>query len=119
MDNANKIISFVLGLVVVIVFLAVVTGRFNLKSLVFLPLAKTNAKPTPTTLPKKSIISSVEIPNTQNGKKEETSYKPYNQETNAGGLNSIPKTGAPTIFIPIAISSLLGGIFLKKQSRKN
>ncbi|MBI2641720.1 hypothetical protein HYW87_03960, partial [Candidatus Roizmanbacteria bacterium] len=32
MDNFNKILSFVLGLVVVIVFIAVITGRLNLRN---------------------------------------------------------------------------------------
>ena len=32
MDSFNKVISFVLGLVVVLVFFAVVTGKINLKA---------------------------------------------------------------------------------------
>lgn len=32
MDSFNKIISFVLGLVVVLVFFAVITGRINFKN---------------------------------------------------------------------------------------
>ncbi|PJA55225.1 hypothetical protein CO165_04710, partial [Candidatus Roizmanbacteria bacterium CG_4_9_14_3_um_filter_33_18] len=32
MDSFNKVISFVLGLIVVLVFFAVVTGKINLKS---------------------------------------------------------------------------------------
>jgi len=113
MDSANRIISFVLGLVVVTVFLAVITGKFKLNSLAFLPFAaKTTITPTPTPTPKTTVISSVSVPSS---KEENAIYQPYNQKTT--NLKSIPNTGAPTILLPIAISSFLGGIFLKKKGK--
>ena len=119
MDSANKVISFVLGLVVVIVFLAVITGRFKLKSIASLPFVS-KTTPTPTVTSKGKIISSVTVPgtttqNTGVSSNPNSNYKPYNTISNNGNLKSIPSTGEPTILLSIALSSLLGGIYLKKK----
>lgn len=128
MDNANKIISFVLGLVVVIVFLAVLTGKFKLSSLGFLSnKAKTSVTPTVTPTPKTTAISSVsESSGSQTAQSNAPAKVPVSTTTNTNGANTvytnntsniktIPNTGAPTILLPIIFSSLFGGIFLKKK----
>ncbi len=124
MDSFNKVISFVLGLVVVLVFFAVVTGKINLKSKTsstantntvisptpvkkntggfFSFLKKVSPTPTPTQKP----LSSITISNAENNTYKNTSPK------------SIPSAGLPTIFIPILFSGLAGGSFLRKVGKK-
>lgn len=115
MDNTNKIISFVLGLIVVVVFLIIITGRLNLKKINFLPLSKATptAKLTPTPTPKFTSLNPGSSQNYNNnygsGSAGSGTYSPYN------GMTTIPATGAPTILLPVALSSLLGGIFLRRK----
>lgn len=99
MDSFNKVISFVLGLVVVLVFLAVVTGKLNLKGK---STSTSNITPTPTQKP-----SSVTI-NTNTNENNVYSSTP----------KSIPATGLPTLFIPMLLSGLVGGNFLRKSGKK-
>ena len=126
MDSFNKVISFVLGLVVVLVFLAVITGKLNLKgkptsTSIITPTStqKSNSglfgffnksipTPTPTQKP-----SSVTI-NTN----ESTVYKQYNQTSSSTTPKSIPATGLPTLFILVLLSGLVGGNFLRKTDKK-
>lgn len=106
MENFNKIFSFVLGLVVVVVFLAVLTGKIDLKKRFFdgngvlsnINKNKNTATPTPT-------ASYVKI-------KTETAIKTNQYQTQA---KEIPSTGLPTIVLPTVFSSLLTGIYLSKK----
>ena len=50
MDNVNKIISFILGLIVVVVFIAIVTGKFKIGS-GLKNLSKVKVSPTVTVKP--------------------------------------------------------------------
>lgn len=123
MDSFNKVISFVLGLVVILVFLAVITGRLNLKS-----------KP-PSTTTSKSILTPTPVQKNNGGFfgffKSTTSptptptQKPSSITTNTNENNvysptpkSIPATGLPTLFIPLLLSGLVGGNFLRKSGKK-
>ena len=128
MDSFNKVISFVLGLVVVLVFFAVVTGKINLKSktsststskstIIPTPAQKSNggffgffksASPTPTQKPSSITINTG----------ENNVYKQNNQVASSSNAKSIPSTGLPTIFIPILFSGLAGGSFLRKAGKK-
>ena len=54
MEQFNKALSFILGLVVVAVFIVVASGKFNFKGL-SLPKAKTAANITPTITPIASV----------------------------------------------------------------
>lgn len=102
MDSGlNKVISFILGLVVVVVFVAVLTGRINLKKPGFL-----SGKTTPTTTPSPTTISNVSLKN------EPTIVV---NKYNVKSPGSIPATGSPTIFLPILFSALGGGLFLRKK----
>jgi len=116
MDNFNKVLSFILGLVVVIVFFAVLTGRLSLKkSFPFIstkatpnisnkatPTAKVEITPTPT--PVSSIVVS---PTT-------SIYQRY--QTTTKTPSSIPSTGSPTLLLPFFISTLAAGFYLRKKS---
>jgi hypothetical protein len=130
MDSFNKVISFVLGLVVVLVFFAVVTGKINLKSktgsvsnttLTPTPIQKNNTgffgffkstSPTPTPTQKPSPITI----NTNTN--ENNVYKQYNQTSSSTTPKSIPATGLPALFIPMLFSGLVGGNLLRKSGKK-
>jgi predicted PurR-regulated permease PerM len=130
MDSFNKIISFALGLVVVLVFFAVVTGKINLRSktsttasksiLTPTPIQKNNngffglfksasPTPTPTQRPSTSTLSKVS---------ENNIYAQNNQTTTSSNAKSIPSTGLPTVFIPILFSSLAAGNILRRTGKK-
>lgn len=109
MDNFNKIVSFVLGLIVVIVFLAVITGRLNLRNRIS-GGQQAKVSPTPTTVSKLYLsptpISSVTI------NKQKNTYAVKTP-------SSIPATGSPTVLFPLLFSSLTGGLFLRKSGKKS
>jgi len=126
MDSFNKVISFALGLVVVLVFFAVVTGKINLKSKTSTTASKSILTPTPaqknsggffglfksatpTPTPTVKPISSIKV---------DTENNVYKQNTTTSGAKSIPSTGLPTLFIPMLISGLAGGSFLRKAGKK-
>ena len=145
MENANKIISFILGLIVVVVFIAIVTGKFNLGKKI-----KTLSKVTPTTTPKVTpkvtpeVTKKVTITYPSNTQAKTAAPQGYNQQktqpapaqkkavTSTGNyqakgtatdiygnsVSNIPNTGAPTLLLPTAFSLLAGGTFLKRLSRK-
>lgn len=108
MDNFNKVLSFILGLVVVIVFFAVLTGRLSLKkSFPFIstkatPAAKVEVTPTP-----KPVSSIVVSPTT-------SIYQRY--QTTTKTPSSIPSTGSPTLLLPFFISTLAAGFYLRKKA---
>ncbi len=107
MDNFNKVFSFILGLVVVIVFFAVLTGRIKLpsnKNSTTVPLfARTSPNPTP--IPKVNINQQGEQP-----------YKANNYQTT--NTKTIPATGLPTIFLPSLLASALIGKKLSNTGKK-
>lgn len=116
MDSFNKIISFVLGLVVVIVFFAVVTGRINFKG--GLPRL-TKATTTPTQPPTPS-------PSTQSGTKvvinptsgAQGRYQQQTQKTTTSSTKQIPATGLPALFIPSLLASAGAGAFLSRAGKR-
>ncbi len=126
MDSFNKVISFVLGLVVVLVFLAVITGKLNLKSksaptsnITPTPTQKSNGgffgffnKPTltPTPTQKPYSISTVNV-------NDDNVYNQYGPTLKPSYPKSIPSTGLPTLFFPILFSGLVGGSFLRKTGK--
>ncbi len=112
MDNFNKVISFVLGLIVVVVFLAIVTRRIDLKNKIsiFNFGAKLSVTPTPQTQGTKTEI----VPTGQAGSNRYQVTPPTAMKQQA---KSIPSTG-PELLFPLALSSLLGGLFLKKRVEK-
>lgn len=118
MDQFNKAISFFLGLIVVVVFLAVATGKINLKgkTLPFLKGATVTITPTPTLEPINTFsqagnTQSKPTPTTQ----QNSQYRRYDGAITTAG--TIPNTG-PELLLPLIVSSFLGGSFLKKMSQK-
>ncbi|MCL4363635.1 hypothetical protein M1328_00140 [Patescibacteria group bacterium] len=115
MDSFNRIVSFVLGLVVVLVFFAVVTGKLKLPG----KLAGIAAKPTPT--PTKSINPTPASSLTVNGNSQTAPLGSYYKSQTGNTANktaSIPSTGLPTLFIPSLLAGGLGGSFLRKSGKK-
>ena len=123
MDSFNKVISFVLGLVVILVFLAVITGRLNLKSKSTSTLTLT---PTPVQTQKnnkgffgffnKNIVST---PTPTQKPSSTVKVETGVSENNIYSVTpkSIPATGLPTLFIPLLLSGLAGGSFLRKSGK--
>ncbi len=126
MDSFNKVISFALGLVVVLVFFAVVTGKINLKSKTSTSASKSILTPTPaqknnggffglfksatsTPTPTAKTISSIKMDTSEDNV--------YKQNTTTSSAKSIPSTGLPTLFIPILISGLAGGSILRNAGK--
>jgi len=104
MEGLNKIVSFILGLVVVIVFFAVVTKRIDLQNIGKkrnTTATSINITPTPKT------VSSIKIYPTNS---------PYSASTIP---SSIPSTGLPTLFIPTLLAGLFGGLRLRKTEKKD
>lgn len=140
MDSVNKVISFILGLIVVVVFIAIVTGRFkignnlkNLSKVKVSPTVTVKITPTPTkynvvtgynsTTVKLTPPSAAPKTTKQTNGYTSTGYQAYNaspttQVMNNNNLSTIPNTGAPTLLLPTAFSMLAGGTFLKRLSRK-
>ncbi len=112
MDSFNKIISFVLGLVVVIVFFAVVTGRINFKG--GLPrLTKATVTPTQSPTPTSSSGSGSKVvisPTSTVGR--------YEQQAQKSKTTQIPATGLPTLFVPSLLAGVLSGALLRKAGKK-
>jgi hypothetical protein len=126
MDSFNKVISFALGLVVVLVFFAVVTGKINLKSKTSTTAAKTSITPTPTQKNSGGFFGFFKSSTPPNPNTKSASYNTegtddnnvYKQNTTTSSAKSIPSTGLPTLFIPILISGLAGGSLLRKAGKK-
>src|SRR3990167_7872695 len=102
MDQFNKAISFFLGLIVVVVFLAVATGKINLKGKTLPFLKGSTVSVTPTPSPK--VVSTI-------------TYKPTpttQQNSQYRSATSIPSTG-PELLFPLIVSTFLGGSFLRSR----
>ena len=95
MDNFNKIVSFVLGLVVVIVFLTAIAGRFNLKDRLKGLGSQSKVSPTVAARGYLSPTPATEVA--------------------AKTPNSIPATGSPRLLLPLVFSMFSLGIYLKKK----
>ncbi len=118
MDSFNKVISFVLGLVVVLVFFAVVTGKLKLPGkLSTLSLPKV-VSPTPTQSPNPTPISTVKISGSTGTSPLGNNYKTQTNKSTSTSPKSIPATGLPTLFIPTLLAGSMGGAFLRKTGKK-
>ncbi len=142
MESFNRVLYFILGLVVVLVFIIVFTGRLNLGK-TFRPLAGNSTTPTPTPVQKveekKGFFSFLNKPSatptpakakvtptpgqamsgtgTKGG--VTTSQTSQTQTTTKGGVTnvqSIPATGSPVEILYLAIPTLSAGFYLRKRS---
>lgn len=116
MDGLNKIISFILGLVVVIVFFAVVTGKISFKKGVPIFSATATLSGTPTPTPASGSagkVTSIKI------SESPTSSNKIVFTNNTSTTKSIPSTGLPLFFIPSLLASAGAGAFLRKTGKKS
>ncbi len=119
MGSFNKVLSFVLGLVVVIVFIIVLSNRLKLGDK-FLPFQKTtpimtstsNKKTTPTPTirfyPGQGGTNKVTPQPQPKGGQQANQYQP-------GTVKTIPSTGSPTEVLLALNSTLLLGFYLRKK----
>lgn len=115
MDSFNKVISFVLGLVVVLVFFAVVTGRLKLPGKLSTPFSKSTTTAIPTPTP----ISTVKISDNSKESVLRNNYKAQTTPTKTVSKpGEIPATGLPTLFIPSLLAGAAGGLFLRRSGKK-
>lgn len=125
MEQFNKIISFVLGLAVVIIFLLVATGKINLKGKLPLLSGSSSSKtitPTPTPSKKTTALnptySSTGGTQTKGGLYlSPTPSAAYHSYNSPGNVNSIPSTG-PELLLPMALAAFAGGSFLRRSGKK-
>ena len=118
MDQFNKALSFILGLVVVAVFIIVASGKFNFKGITFFK-SKIAATVTPTVTPKPTAKPGVYTISTSQS--TNTAQKPdpnYHSYTGSSVPTSIPNTGIPAFLFPLFGTSLLTGIFIRKTGTK-
>ena len=128
MDQFNKALSFILGLVVVAVFIVVASGKFNFKN-ISLFKGKTptaSVSPTPSASPTKTPAQSTQtstsvVVQTKSGTfvtvtpTYNPSFHAYNGTT---APTSIPKTGVPIVFFPLLGAAFFSGISLNAFSKK-
>ncbi|MEX1052678.1 MAG: hypothetical protein WEC80_02420 [Patescibacteria group bacterium] len=114
MGNFNKVLSFILGLVVVIVFVIVLSRRLNLQSK-FIPFGNNDATPTPT-------VVQIADEDTQDSKEKEIEVKftePEEQKSEdvINQVQSIPETG-PSSALLLLYGSLGATGFLLRKIKK-
>ncbi|NTU46894.1 hypothetical protein HGA88_04690 [Candidatus Roizmanbacteria bacterium] len=111
MEGMNKIFSLILGLIVIIIVVALLTGRFSAGQLI--PFrGKATTSPTPT-LSARATISPTVTPTLgfyQNQQAASTV-----STTSSTGISNIPQTG-PEMFVPLTLSLLAAGIYLRKKA---
>ena len=141
MEQFNKALSFVLGLVVVAVFIVVASGKFNFKGF-SLPKSKTTLNITPTVTPyvtpkptskpwfsfnqptAKPTAKPTNVPKINKyskGAAQQQSQQDPNYRSYSGSNvpTSIPNTGVPIVLFPLFGTSLLTGIFLRKTGKRD
>lgn len=145
MDQFNKALSFILGLVVVAVFIVVASGKFNFKGLslpkskvtgTITPTVTPNITPKPTSKPWFSFnqptakptvkpttkLTSIPKINTysKSGVQQQNQQDPnYHSYSGSQAPTSIPNTGVPIVLFPLFGTSLLTGIFMRKTGKKD
>jgi len=118
MQDFNKILSFILGLIVVIVFLVVISGKLNLRNK-FLPFST----PTPTKQQAKTTAPAVAINQYQNQATPQPTTASPSHSTPAPvamtkgyqPLTTIPSTGPETSLLVLMLSGLGAGFYLRRK----
>lgn len=127
MEQFNKALSFILGLVVVAVFIIVASGKFNIKGLnLAKSVSKAKITPTVTPTPAKKITTTLNkttvnktsnsTSNTQVTKQVDPNFHSY---SGSSVPTSIPNTGVPIVMFPLLGTSLLTGILMKRSQKKD
>ncbi|PIR79678.1 MAG: hypothetical protein COU25_04100 [Candidatus Levybacteria bacterium CG10_big_fil_rev_8_21_14_0_10_35_13] len=110
MGNFNKVLSFILGLVVVIVFVIVLSKRLNLQSK-FIPFSN-NTTPTPTVVQTAEKESKEVVE-----KKPEIKFTQPDEQTNQETITqvkTIPETGPSSSLLLLYGSAGTIGFLLRK-----
>jgi len=119
MDNFNKMFSFILGLIVVVVFLAVFTKRLNIgqniSKLTGKKTTKTTITPTTSSPVSKGNIKYKLTPQPTKTIKKTDYDESKTTANNYQKAKSIPATGSPTLLLLFAGANLVGGIYLRKK----
>lgn len=123
MEQFNKALSFILGLVVVAVFIVIASGKINFKNITF-PKAKNTTKtvlsPTPTQKKVQLAVTNGTNNKTGTGVQQNENYHSYTSHSTTGTPaipTSIPNTGVPIVLFPALITSLSAGVFLRSSGK--
>ncbi|MEK7071115.1 MAG: hypothetical protein AAB966_04870 [Patescibacteria group bacterium] len=108
MESFNKTLSFVLGLVVVVVFIVVATRGFSSGKNLLPFLQTTNSSKPTITKTKPPTSTKTPTQSSPTPTKVQTQTKPKPQQ--------IPKTGVSIVFFPTLISVFATGVYLRKKS---
>ena len=113
MDSLNKVISFILGLLVVVFLLAIIVGKIKIPGV---------QKPTISITPNKTITPSpTKIITSTRPTLTTSPYHSYQsptpQQKGASRATTIPSTGSPTVLLPSLISALFAGIYLRSRKQ--
>lgn len=127
MDNFNRILSFIIGLVVVIVIVAIIANRINLGRRVS-TLSQSLKRPsvTPSLTPKNKGL---EIPYQSKSPTPTPTQKMVASNNTTGGTyqtkgglstqpQKIPSTGASSLLIPLSLAGAFIGSKLKNSGKK-
>ncbi|HLC94807.1 MAG TPA: hypothetical protein VJH96_04550 [Patescibacteria group bacterium] len=115
MEGINRIFFLVLGLVAVVLFFAVVTGRITLKG--FLPRLTSiernedSATPTPTNAKTTTTAQKVST-TTQSKSTTNSSVTSSNTQTKGESITTIPETGPSALIYPMSLLLFATGIYL-------
>jgi len=127
MENFNKVLSFVLGLVVVVVFVIVLSGRLNLRSDIFtgkrLRLQPSKLQPHHRPRRKKKKVFSSRLfsrkpkatptPTTSVLRPSPTPIV-ITEKGGVQGVSEIPAAGPPTALLSLLGASTLLGFYLRR-----
>jgi len=146
MEQFNKALSFVLGLIVVAVFIIIASGKFSFKGLSFLKaqtavnitptitpditpkptskpwfsfLNQPTAIPTPKPTAKPTFTPKVVVYNNSSIPRQNQQNPNYHSYSVSQVPTSIPNTGIPIVLFPLFGTSLITGIFMKKTGKKD
>lgn len=111
MDQLNKIVSLAIGLIIVVISFAALTGRIDLSKNFpqLLSSKKITSTPTPAVVAQKTVL----IANDANLESSAAVNK-YDQNLGSANPTQIPETGSPTEALGIAISLIAVGQYLKR-----
>lgn len=111
MDQLNKIISLAIGLIIVVISFAALTGRIDLSK--NFPQLLTSKKIVTTPTPSIESPKTVLISNDVNLESSATVNK-YNLIPGNSNATQIPETGSPTEALGLAISLIAVAQYLKR-----
>lgn len=116
MGDFNKILSIVLGLIVVIIFLAVVTRRLDLKNKIP-TLRKSSATVSPTPTPFQTVEISSETEETEFvGNENESKGGQAVRSNSFNNIKETPRTGSTLSVLFFSFSTAVLGFLIRKRT---